>query len=110
MFTKDDHAKNLLEEVLFQKVQETRKVNIGMEKSRKVYLGVDCTTEEVDQYVALFKEYIDVFSWTYDNLKAYDKMIFQHIISLREEAKPVKPKIRMLNPKLKPLVKNELES
>jgi ribonuclease HI len=110
LFTKDDHAKNLLEEVSIRKVQETRKVNIGTDSSPKyVNLGVDCTTEEVDQYVSLFKEYIDVFAWTYDDLKAYDKTIFQHIIPLREEAKPVKKKIRMMNPKLKPLVKIELE-
>jgi hypothetical protein len=108
LFTKDDHANNILEEVSVQKVQETRKVNIGMDQSPKyVNLGVDCTPEEVDQYVSLFKEYIDV--WTYDDLKAYDKTIFQHIIPLREEAKPVKQKIRMMNPKLKPLVKIELE-
>jgi hypothetical protein len=50
-----------------------------------------------------------VFAWTYDDLKYYDKTIFQHIIPLREEAKPVKKNIRMMNPKLKPLVKIELE-
>jgi hypothetical protein len=50
-----------------------------------------------------------VFAWTYDDLKAYDKTIFQHIIPLREEANPVKKKIRMMNPKLKPMVKVELE-
>jgi hypothetical protein len=72
-------------------------------------LGVDFTPEEVDQYVTLFKEYIDVFSWTYDDLKAYGKTIFQHVIPLREETNPVKQKIRMMNPKLKPLVKIELE-
>jgi hypothetical protein len=110
LFTKYDRAKNLLEEVLVQKMQETRKVNIGTDSSPKyVNLGVDCTTEEVDQYVALFKEYIDVFTWTYDDLKAYDKTVFQHIFLLREEANPVKQKTRMMNPKLKPLVKIELE-
>jgi hypothetical protein len=110
LFMKDDHGKNILEEFSIQKVQETRKVNIGTDSSPKyVNLGVYCTTEEVDQYVSLFKEYIDVFAWTYDDLKDYDKMIFQHIIPLREEAKPVKKKIRMMNPKLKPLVKIELE-
>jgi hypothetical protein len=72
-------------------------------------LGVDCTIDEVDQYVALFKEYLDVFAWSYDDLKAYDKTIFQHIIPLREGANPVKQKIRIMNPKLKPLVKVELE-
>jgi hypothetical protein len=42
-------------------------------------------------------------------MKAYDKKIFQHIVPLRAEAKPVKKKIKMMNPKLKPLVKIELE-
>jgi hypothetical protein len=55
-------------------------------------LGVDCTPEEVDQYVSFLKEYIDVFSWTYDDLKTYEKTIFHHIIPLREEAKTVKQK------------------
>ena len=87
-----------------------RKVNIGNESSPKyVNLGVDCTTEEVDKYISLFKEYIDVFSWTYNDLKSYDETIFQHIIPLREEAKPMKQKISMMNPKLKPSVKIELE-
>ena len=72
-------------------------------------MGVDCTIEEVDQYVASFKEYIYVFAWTYDGLKAYDKTIFQHIIPLREGENPVKQKIRIMNPILKPLVKVELE-
>jgi hypothetical protein len=84
--------------------------NIGTDKSSKyVNLGVDYTPEEVDQYVCLFKEYVYVFSWTYDDFKAYVKTIFQCIIPLREEAKPVKQKIRMMNPKLKPLVRIELE-
>jgi hypothetical protein len=74
-----------------------------------VNLGVDCTNEEADQHVALFKEYIDVFSWTYDDLKDYDKTIFQHIIPFREGANLVKKNIRMMNPKMKPLVKLELE-
>jgi ribonuclease HI len=35
LFTKYDHAKNLLEEVSVRKVQETRKVNIGTDQSTK---------------------------------------------------------------------------
>jgi hypothetical protein len=110
LFTRDKHDKNLLEEVSLRKVQETRKINIGIDSSPKhVNLGVDCTTDEVDQYVTLFKEYLDVFLWSYDDLKEYDKTIFQHIIPLREGAKLVKHKIRMMNPKLNLLVKVELD-
>jgi hypothetical protein len=84
-FTRDGHAKNLLEEVSLRKVQEKRKINIGTDSSPKhINLGVDCTIDEVDQYVALFKEYIDMFPWSYDDLKACDKTIFQHIIPLEK--------------------------
>jgi hypothetical protein len=77
LFTRDDHAKNLLEEISLRKVQETRKINIGTHSSPKyVNLGVDCTIEEVDQYVSFFKEYLDVFAWIYDDLKDYDKQYF----------------------------------
>jgi len=72
-------------------------------------LRFDCTVDEFVQHVTLFKEYLDVFAWSYDDLKAYDKTIFQHIIPLTEGTKLVKKKIRMMNPKLKPLVKVELE-
>jgi hypothetical protein len=71
-------------------------------------LGVDWMVYEVDQYVTHFKEYLDVFAWSYDDLKAYDKTIFQHIIPLREGANPIKQKINMMNTKLNPLVKVEL--
>jgi hypothetical protein len=56
LFMKDHHARKILEEISLRKVEETRKVNIGTDSSPKyVMLGVDCTIEEVDQYVALFK-------------------------------------------------------
>ena len=56
IFMKDDHAKIILEEVSIQKLQEKRKVNIGTNSSPKyVNLGVDCTIDKFDQYVALFK-------------------------------------------------------
>jgi hypothetical protein len=56
LFTRDDQANNLKEEVSTRKVQETKKINIGTEDSPKyVNLGIDCTLEEVDPYTTLFK-------------------------------------------------------
>jgi hypothetical protein len=72
-------------------VQETQKINIGTHDSPKyVNLGTNYTKEEIDQYTSMFKEFYDIFSWTYDDLKEYDKSIFQHIIPLKEGAKLVK--------------------
>jgi hypothetical protein len=67
------------------------------------------TTEEIDQYTWLFKEFQDIFAWSYDVLKEYDKHIFWHVVPLKEGSKPFKKKLRMINPKINPLVKIELE-
>jgi hypothetical protein len=112
LFTRDDQTKILdpREEPPVRKVQETQKINIGTFDSPKyINLGTSCTTEEIDQYTHLFKEFQDIFAWSYDDLKEYDKSIFHHIIPLKEGSKPFKKKLRIINPKIKPLVKIELE-
>jgi hypothetical protein len=72
-------------------------------------LGTSCTSKEIDQYTQIFKYFQDVFTWSYDDLKEYDKSIFQHIIPLKEGSNPFKQKLRVINPKIKPLVKIEIE-
>ena len=56
----------------------------------------------------LFKEYKDVFTWTYEYLKTYDTKIIQHVIPLKEDEKPFQQKLRKMHPSLEPLVKKEL--
>jgi hypothetical protein len=41
-----------------------------------------------------------VFAWNYDDLKDYDRTIFQHI-PLREEANPVNKKNKDYEPQIK---------
>ena len=56
----------------------------------------------------LFKEFKDVFVWTYGHIKTYDTKIIQHVIPLKEDAKPFEKKLRKMHPSLEPLVKKEL--
>ena len=52
-----------------------------------------------------------MFAFTYDELKAYREDVFQHTIPLKPECqkdKPFRQKLRQINPKLAPIVK-ELE-
>ena len=56
----------------------------------------------------LFREFKDVFTWTYKDLKTYDMKIIQHIIPLKEDAKPFQQKLQKLRPSLESLVKKEL--
>ena len=74
-----------LEETFVIKFQETKKINIGtLESTKYINLGTSYTKEESDQYIHIFKDFQDVFAWSYDDLKEYDKSIFQHTIPLKE--------------------------
>jgi hypothetical protein len=69
-FTRDEKTKDLKEEESTQNIQKTQKINIRTESSPKyVNPRTDCTPEEVDKYISLFKEYFDIFAWIYDDIK-----------------------------------------
>jgi hypothetical protein len=44
--------------------------------------------EQRQSYIGIFREFVDVFAWSYANLKTYDTSIVEHKIPLKEGAKP----------------------
>jgi hypothetical protein len=68
--------------------------NIGTEKDPKfVKLSSSLSREQRDEYAELLKEFVDVFSWTYEDLRTYDTSVIEHKIPLKEEAKPFRQEI-----------------
>jgi len=64
-------------------------VNLDTEQNPKnINLGKNSTQAERVAFIKLFREFKDVFAWTYEDLKTYDTKIIQHIIPLKEDAKP----------------------
>ena len=64
-------------------------MNLGTEQdSKNINLGKTYTHAERAIFMKLFREFKDVFAWTYEDLKTYDMKIIQHIIPLKEDAKP----------------------
>jgi hypothetical protein len=59
--------------------------------------------------VDLFKEYVDVFAWKYEDLKTYDTGIIQHRIPLKHGKKPFKKKPRQIIPILFPIIEQEVK-
>ena len=55
------------------------------------------------------KQFADVFSWEYSDLKTYDKNIIQHKIPLEKDTIPFKQKLRPINPLLLPLIEKEIK-
>ena len=60
---------------------EVEECNIGTERYPKVIkMSKSLTQESKEKYIKLMKEFYDVLSWTYDDLKVYDLGVIQHTI------------------------------
>ena len=65
-------------------------INLGTEIEPKyVNLGKCCSPGERNKFISLFKQYKDVFTWTYEDMKTYDTNIIQHVIPIRSGVKPI---------------------
>jgi hypothetical protein len=67
-----------------------------------------CSKQEKTAFIKLFKEFKDVFSWTYEDLKTFDPNIIQHVIPMKPQTLPFQQKLRKMHPKLEPTVQKEL--
>jgi hypothetical protein len=54
-----------------------------------VFVGADCSPEEIQIYIELFKEFHDVFSWSYEEMPGIDPCIIEHEITTYPDVKPV---------------------
>jgi hypothetical protein len=50
---------------------------------RMVKLSKKLPDEQRDMYVSLMKQFVDVFAWSYEDLKVFDTNIMQHKIPLK---------------------------
>ena len=51
-------------------------VNLGTKEDPKnANLGLGCSPQEKAAFVKLFKDYKDVFAWTYEGLKTFDTSV-----------------------------------
>jgi hypothetical protein len=85
------------------------KVNLGTKDNPQcINLGTGCSKQENSAFIKLFKEFKDVFAWTYDDLKTFEPNIIQHTIPMKPQTQPFQQKLRNMHPKLEPMVKKEL--
>ena len=85
-------------------------INLGTETTPMfVNLGKCCLPMERDKFISLFKQYKDVFSWTYQELKTYDTSIIKHIVPIKAGVKPYQQPLRKMHPKLEPLIQSEVK-
>jgi hypothetical protein len=92
-------------------IAETIPINISRTPGvvENVFVGADCSPEEIHIYMDLFKELRDVFAWSYEEMPGIDPKIVEHEIMTYPDAKPVRQKLHPVNPRKAAAIKAEVE-
>ena len=88
-----------------------KEINLACEDEEPKIIKIESqlTEDEVQQYKDLMLEFIDVFVWSYMDLKEMPPEIVQHTILLFPDTKPIRQLQRRMKPRMQLIVKVELE-
>jgi hypothetical protein len=72
-------------------IAETIPINISRNPGvvENVFIGADCSPDKIQIYTDIFKEFCDVFAWSYEEMPGIDPKIVEHEITTYSNAKPV---------------------
>jgi hypothetical protein len=74
-----------------------------------VFVRADCSPKEIQIYTDIFKEFCDIFAWSYEEMPGIDPKIVEHEITTYPNAKPIRQKIHPVNPRKVVAIKSEVE-
>ena len=92
-------------------ITQTQPIDISMKPGivEHIQIGVTCTPEEIQLYTNLFREFRDVFAWSYDEMPGIDPSIVEHEIPTYPGAKPVHQRLHPVHPRKAAAIKAEVE-
>jgi hypothetical protein len=74
-----------------------------------INLSVELTVDQKFEYCSIMKEFTNVFSWKYCDMKTYDPEVIQHKIPLKKDIIPFKQKLRPISPLLLSVIEREIK-
>jgi hypothetical protein len=76
---------------------------------KNVHIGASCSPDEIVTYTSLFKEFCDIFAWSYEEMPGIDPSIVVHKIKTYPGAKPVRQRLCPVHPRKAAAIKLEVE-
>jgi hypothetical protein len=74
-----------------------------------VHVGASCSADKIVTYTSLFKEFCDIFTWSYEEMPGIDPEIVVHEIKTYPGAKPVQQRLHPVHPRKAAAIKLEVE-
>ena len=78
------------------------------EDLKEVKIGALLHPDVKSRLIELLKEYMDIFSWSYQDMLGLDIDIVEHRLPLKPECPPVKQKLRRIHPDMAVKIKEEV--
>ena len=77
--------------------------------TENIMIGADCSPQEIKIYIALFKEYQGIFSLAYEEIPGIDPWIVENMTKTYPNVKPMRQKLRAINPRKALAIKVKIE-
>jgi hypothetical protein len=74
-----------------------------------VFIGAKFSQDKICEYMTLFKEFRDVFAWSYKEMSGIYPRILQHDIQTYENMKLVRQNLQPMNPRKETTIKDKVE-
>ncbi|GAU51875.1 hypothetical protein TSUD_416600 [Trifolium subterraneum] len=85
-------------------------INLGSEEEKKeIKIGASLEASVKGRVIALLREYVDIFAWSYQDMPGLDPEIVEHHLPLKPECPPVKQKLRRTHPDMALRIKEEVQ-
>lgn len=88
-------------------IQNESYVELEIKLEKHIKVRSKCSNEEKSIITHIYHEFLKAISYTYDDLKTYDKSVIQHTVELELDAKPYRQKQRLVNLKIEEAIKQE---
>ena len=76
-------------------------MNLGTEEDKKeVKIGPNLELSVKQRLVQMLHEYVEIFSWSYEDMPGLDIDIVVHCLLTKEDFPPVKQKVRRMRPEM----------
>lgn len=75
-----------------------------------IHTSTSCYPSEIETYTAPFKEFRDVFSWTYEEIPGIDPNIVVHDIKMYLDVKLVRKHLHWVHPNKAAMIKMKLKN
>ncbi|KAI5396296.1 hypothetical protein KIW84_062488 [Lathyrus oleraceus] len=97
------------EKIIQPHLENLETLNLGSEDCvREVKIGALLEESVKKGLIELLREYVDVFSWSYEDMPGLDTDIVQHFLTLKLECVPMKQKLRRTHPDMAVKIKEEV--